>query len=120
MAKQGTASGVLLGVAVALALQIPTTIALIPDAVTRSMVQLFVLLAVVVCATLVKPREVATMVVNSLRPPPRQDAPDEGVSIRPPAMLPFDVDEEDELPSAPKRPTPHETPTAKGPLKRNS
>ena len=119
-AKQGTASGVLLGVAVALALQIPTTIALIPDVVTRSMVQVFVLLAVVVCATMVKPREVATMVVNSLRPPARQDAPRERVSIRPPAPLPFDnlgaeLDQlgdntHDERAQQQRRDTPRETP----------
>lgn len=117
MASKGTSSGVLLAVAVALAMQIPTTVAMIPDAVTRSMVQVFVLLIVVVCAILVRPREVATMIVNSLRPPPRQDAPDERISIRPPPMLPFDVDELDELDDRmrQRRDTPHETPAGRRP-----
>jgi hypothetical protein len=120
MATKGTGSGVLLAVALALAVQIPTSVALIPDALIRSMVQGFLLLAVVVCAVLVRPREVATMVINSLRPPPRQDAPDERVSIRPPPMLPFDVDVDDELDEldervAQRRDTPRETPAGRRP-----
>lgn len=118
MASKGTSSGVLLAVAVALALQVPTSVAAIPDAVTRSMVQAFLLVIVIVCAILVKPREVATMVVNSLRPPPRQDAPDERVSIRPPPLLPFDVeDAPDELEERirQRRDTPHETPAGRRP-----
>jgi hypothetical protein len=67
----------LLGVAVALAVQIPTTIQGIPDATVRAVVQVFTLLAVVVCSTLVKPRDVSTVIVNSLRPPARHDAPAE-------------------------------------------
>lgn len=117
MASKGTSSGVLLAVAVALAVQIPTTVAAIPDAVTRSMVQVLVLVVIVVCSLLVKPREVATMVVNSLRPPANQDEPGERVSIRPPPALPFDVDELDELDARIRRhrDTPHETPDGRRP-----
>ncbi len=122
---QGTGSTALLAVAVALATQIPTTIAAIPDSTTRSVVQVVTLVVVVVCATLVRPRElasVATRVVNSLRPPPATPAPTR-IHIRPPPRL--DVSRLDGLeryddgePTTPTPTTPHETPTAKGPLRK--
>ena len=115
---QGTGSGLLLAVAVVLAAQVPTTIAAIPSSTTRSVVQVVTLLAVVVCATLVRPREVATLVKNSLRPPA---AKHQRVVILPPRSLDVsrldgDVPSlaDDDRPS----PTPNETPTAKGPLRK--
>lgn len=131
--NQGTGSAVLLGVAIALAAQIPTTIAAIPDTMTRGVIQVFTLLAVVICATLVRPREVATMVVNSLRPPASPQAQGDRVSILPPRPLDlgtagafhgFELDEDERpsgletrTPTVPppggSTPTPHDTPKAK-------
>ncbi len=110
---QGTGSGILLAVAVVLAAQVPTTIAAIPNSTTRSVVQVVTLLVVVVCATLVRPREVATLVKNSLRPPAQHHP---RVVILPPRSLDvsrLDGLADDDRPS----PTPNETPTAKGPLR---
>jgi hypothetical protein len=109
-------SVVLLGVAVALAAQVPSTIQTIPDATVRAMVMVFTLIAVVACSILVDTRQVKTAIVNSLRPPARQDEPGERISIRPPALLPFDMDEDDRTPTTPPTPapdTPRETPAGR-------
>lgn len=111
---QGTGSGILLAVAVVLAANVPTTIAAITNSTTRSIVQVLTLIAVVVCATLVRPREVATLVKNSLRPPPEPHR--HRIVIRPPR--PFDTSSLDGLDDDRPSPTPNETPTAKGPLRK--
>lgn len=97
--NSGTLSGLLLGVAVALAAQIPTTVQAIPDPTTRSVVQVGILVVVVICAVLVRPREVANMVAqtaiavrNSLRPASAKTPNVEGTSILPPARGPIEFD----------------------------
>lgn len=71
-------SVVLLGVAVVLAAQIPSTIQSIPNPTVRAMVMVGALIAVVVCSLLVDTREVRTAIANSLRPPPfDHDTPSE-------------------------------------------
>jgi hypothetical protein len=99
-------SVVLLGVAVALAAQVPSTIQAIPDNTIRAMVMVCTLIAVLVCSILVDTRQVKTAIVNSLRPPARDDGHGPRISIRPPALLPFDVIDDPED-------TPRETPAGR-------
>lgn len=69
MAAKGDATSVaLLGVAVALALQIPTALQAIGNPTVRSVAMVLALVVLLVCAALARPRDVATVIRNSMRP----------------------------------------------------
>lgn len=92
MATKGDATSVaLLGVAVALALQIPTALQAIGNPTVRSAAMVLALVVLLVCAALATPRAAATVIRNSLRP--RDDeSPRERITLRPPKVPRLDSD----------------------------
>lgn len=105
MASKDATSLALFAIAVTLALQIPTSIMAIANPLVRSGVMVLALVVVVVCALLAKPRDVATVLRDSLRP--RDDRP-ERITFRPPAMprippLEEEPDTRDERPPGKRR-----------------
>lgn len=107
MATKGDAASVaLLGVALSMAVTIPTAIQAIGNATVRAIVMVLALVVLLVCAVLVKPREVATTIRNSLRP--RDDdepAPRQHITFRPPKLPSIDDEPttEDETPHPHRR-----------------
>lgn len=105
MASKGDATSVaLLGVAIALALQIPTALQAIGNPTVRSLAMVLALVVLLVCAALAKPREAATVLRNSMRP--RDDNPTR-ITFRPPAMPRLNLPDDDEPDTEDETPHPH-------------